>query len=229
MAACGRQERLGRLGRALVRCQAEIARLDGELQGGGGDGGAAAVARLARQVELRSGEDRGHGARVGACCRILSMRLGADEEQACRMALAGQLHDVGKLAVPAALLLKAGPLTACERRAVEEHAELGHRLLSATRHAVLRLAALIAYTHHERYDGSGYPRGLAGWAIPLEGRIAAVADVFDALTSTRPYRPALSTAQAVALLRREAGRGLDPGVVEALLASLDEVRSLRSA
>ncbi len=218
-----------RLEQTLSGCRAGIAWLDRELAQGSEGEAAAAVAGSARQVELRSGEDRGHGARVGACCLLLARRLGLDEELVAGISLAAQLHDVGKLGVPAAFLLKAGPLTAAERRLPQEHAEIGHRLLSPARHPILKLAARIAYTHHERYDGSGYPRGLAGPAIPWEGRIAAAADVFDALTSRRPYRPPLSTAQAVAVVRREAGRGLDPDVVEALLASLGELRSLSPA
>jgi response regulator RpfG family c-di-GMP phosphodiesterase len=187
------------------------------------------ISCLARAVQLRSGEDAAHASRVGAACLLIARRLGLGEERASRIALASQLHDVGKLALPDGLLRKPGPLSAAERQRVEEHPGLGFQILAPASSELLRLAALIALTHHERFDGSGYPRRLAGEAIPVEGRIAAVADVFDALTSQRPYRPALSQAQAAAYVRREAGRGFDSRVVAAFTACLEDICALRRA
>ena len=126
------------------------------------------------------------------------------------------LHDVGKIAIPDSILLKAGPLTAQERLAVEVHAAGGGELLD--------MAAVIAGSHHEKFDGTGYPSGLSGTDIPLEGRIAAVADVFDALTSDRVYRPAWSVDTTVAWMTCERGKHFDPEVLDAFLDSMDEVR-----
>jgi excisionase family DNA binding protein len=125
--------------------------------------------------------------------------------------------------VPDAILLKPGPLTADERREMECHAELGCRLLAGSAIEFLDLASEIAYTHHERYDGRGYPRGLAGAEIPLPGRIAALADAFDALSTDRPYRRALPFADALAVVRDERGRQFDPELTDAFLAATAEV------
>ncbi|MER3412296.1 MAG: hypothetical protein C4305_08385 [Thermoleophilia bacterium] len=213
--------------RALARLKAAIAPLEsalGDRKRGKVD--AATIASLAGTVQHRSGEDPGHGARVGAYCWLIALRLGIEAERAHEIGLASQLHDLGKLAVADSLLLKPGPLTPAERRAVERHAELGYRALASSPSPFSQLAALIALTHHERYDGSGYPRGLAQDEIPIEGRIAAVADVFDALVSPRPYRRALTVEDAAALVRQQAGTSFDPGVVVAFLASLEEVRPI---
>jgi putative two-component system response regulator len=110
---------------------------------------------------------------------------------------------------------------------MQTHAAIGHELLSGSDSEILRLAATIAWTHHERYDGGGYPRGLTGDEIPLEGKIAAVADVFDALTSTRPYREALSVDEALGIMRAERGRHFDPLVLDAFIALLDDVDAVR--
>jgi putative two-component system response regulator len=116
--------------------------------------------------------------------------------------------------MPDEILLKKGPLSAEERTVIETHASIGHGILAGAKSELLQLADTIAWTHHERFDGNGYPRGLVGQQIPLAGRIAAVADVFDALTSDRPYRAALSEAEALDTIRADGG--LDPAVVAAL-------------
>lgn len=142
---------------------------------------------------------------------------------------AAQLHDAGKIAIPDRILLKAGALTTKERAIMQTHCEVGHDLLRDSGNPVLDLAATIAWTHHERVDGSGYPRHLTGTDIPLEGRIAAVADVFDALTSNRPYRSAMSLDQAVAVLRDGRDRHFDPDVLDALFDHLGEVVAVSRA
>ena len=121
-------------------------------------------------------------------CEQIARRLGLDEERCRLLRDASPLHDIGKIAIPDEILLKRGAFTDQERRTMQRHAEIGHRLLSGSASEVLDLAATIALVHHERWDGNGYPYGLAGEAIPLEGRIASVADVFDALTTERVYR-----------------------------------------
>jgi putative two-component system response regulator len=139
---------------------------------------------------------------------------------------AAPLHDVGKLAIPDCILLKPGRLTPEEFDVMKTHAELGARLLSSGSSRVLQTAAVIAATHHERWDGAGYPKGLAGDAIPLVGRIVAVADVFDALTHDRPYKQAWPIERACAEIERSAGGQFDPRVVvafRALRTDLDAV------
>jgi putative two-component system response regulator len=144
------------------------------------------------------------------------------------LGLASVLHDVGKLAIPDSILLKPGPLTADERLAIETHADIGYDMLSGSCSSLLDMAAVIARTHHEKFDGSGYPRGLAGTDIPLEGRIAAVADAFDALTSDRVYRPAWTVQATIAWMRSEHDNHFDPVVLEAFISSIDEVQAVRS-
>jgi hypothetical protein len=133
---------------------------------------------------------------------------------------AAPLHDVGKVAIPDAILLKPDKLTAEERAIVETHAEEGHRLLRGSSSSILDLAATIALSHHEKWDGSGYPRGVAGEAIPIEGRIVAVADVFDALTSDRVYRKAFTVEEAVEIMLEQRGRHFDPVLLDAFMEVL---------
>jgi putative two-component system response regulator len=136
------------------------------------------------------------------------------------------MHDVGKIGVADAILLKRGPLDADQRAEMERHADIGYRILAGSGAELLDLAATIARTHHERFDGSGYPRGLEGEEIPLEGRIAAVADVFDALTSDRPYRPRFSRTEAVDMMRADRGSHFDPRVLDAFLGAEDEISAI---
>lgn len=177
------------------------------------------IRRLAAAAEARDHETGAHIERMSRSCAAIAGRLGLDAERAELIRLASSLHDLGKLAVPDRILLKPGPLTAAERAAVEAHAEAGHALLSRSGEELLELAATIALTHHERLDGSGYPHGLRGAEIPLEGRITAVADVYDALTHDRVYRAALAPANALAELVEGSGRSFDPAVVDALVAT----------
>jgi len=130
------------------------------------------------------------------------------------------LHDVGKIGVADEILLKRGPLSPAERIAMQRHAKIGHDILSGSERDLLELAATIAWTHHERVDGTGYPRGLAGSEIPLEGRIVAVVDVYDALTSDRPYRSALTHDNALALMCTGKGTQFDAIVLDAFMSAL---------
>jgi putative two-component system response regulator len=143
------------------------------------------------------------------------------------MLVASPMHDVGKVAVPDGVLLKPGPLTREERDIMESHAEVGRDILTGTASELLEFAAELAWTHHEWFDGSGYPRGLEGEDIPLGGRIAAVADVFDALTSDRPYRAAFSFETAVEMMRAERGTHFDPTVLDVCLDAIDEVSTIQ--
>jgi HD-GYP domain-containing protein (c-di-GMP phosphodiesterase class II) len=179
------------------------------------------VHRMARAVEARSEETGDHVARMSDLCAVLSLGLGFGAGRAELVRLAATLHDVGKIAVPDAILTKPGPLTADERAVMQDHVLLGYEMLGDSDDPVLALAASIALTHHERVDGSGYPRGLVGDQIPIEGRIAAVADVYDALTSVRVYRGALHPRAAFAVMQEGRGTQFDARVLDALAAHVE--------
>lgn len=180
------------------------------------------VTRLAAAVEARDHETAEHIERVGNYSALVAQRLGLPGEHCELVRRASTLHDIGKIGVADEILLKPGPLTQPERREMERHAEIGHDILAGSQLDLLDLAARIAWTHHERVDGLGYPRGLAGTEIPLEGRIVAVVDVYDALTADRPYRKALSHADALTLLAAGRETQFDPIVLDAFLGALDE-------
>ena len=171
--------------------------------------------RLSRAVEFHDGETGAHIERVGEHAASIARALGPADARVELLRVAAPLHDIGKIGVPAALLKKAGPLNDVERIVVQRHTDIGRELLTGSGSELLELAATIAWTHHERWDGSGYPRGLAGDAIPVAGRIVAVADVFDAITSDRPYRAALSVDEAIAIIVAQRGAAFDPDVVDA--------------
>ena len=174
------------------------------------------IRKLADAAEFRDAETGHHTERMSRMCELIARRLGLDEERCRLLRDASPLHDIGKIAIPDEILLKRGPFTDQERRTMQRHAEIGHRLLSGSSSEVLDLAATIALVHHERWDGNGYPYGLAGEAIPLEGRIASVADVFDALTTDRVYRRALPVEEALAMMREQRGGQFDPLVFDVL-------------
>jgi putative two-component system response regulator len=184
---------------------------------------AGTLSRLSRAVEYHDGATGAHLERVGMYAAAIAPELGFDEEHVELLRLAAPLHDMGKIAIPDAVLQKTGELTADERRLMEQHTEVGRDLLGGSGSELLELAATVAWTHHERWDGRGYPRRLAGTDIPLEGRIVAVADVFDALSSDRPYRAALSPEAALDVLRAGSGHAFDPEIVEVFERALLEV------
>jgi response regulator RpfG family c-di-GMP phosphodiesterase len=185
------------------------------------------VERLVRALSLRDSTTGDHVVRIGRLAAYLADRLGMAAPEVELLRLAAPMHDIGKIGTPDGVLLKPGPLSGEERREMERHAEIGHDILFESRSELLRMAARIALTHHERYDGSGYPHGLVGDAIPIEGRITAVADVFDALLSERVYQAAMPPDQAKALIEEGRGTQFDPDVVDALLADLDRSISVR--
>ncbi|CAB4914587.1 unannotated protein [freshwater metagenome] len=152
----------------------------------------------------------------------LAERLGVPEDQLAFLPLAAAMHDIGKIGISDSILEKPGPLTADERTVMERHTTIGHDILSGSGSELLELAAEIALTHHERWDGSGYPNGLSRDGIPLPGRIAAVADVFDALTADRVYRGAFSEDEALRMMREGRGSHFDPDVLDTLFELVDE-------
>ena len=187
--------------------------------------------RLAAAAEHRDDDTQQHTKRVGRTAALLAKQLGLSADTVEHLRYAAPLHDVGKIGIPDAVWLKPGTLTEHERKMLERHTEIGARILSGSRSPILRLAEQIARTHHERFDGTGYPQGLAGDAIPLAGRITAVADVFDVLAHPRPHKKAWPLEQAVQEVVDQAGRQFDPEVVAAFRrldarALLDPVEDL---
>lgn len=185
------------------------------------------IERLARAAEYRDDETAAHLHRMSHYCHLLAKRAGVDDYVAEMLRIASPMHDVGKIGIPDHILLKPGRLTSDEFTVMKQHAEIGYRILCDSDSELMKLAASVAHTHHEQWNGSGYPRGLHGESIPIEGRIAAIADVFDALTSTRPYKRAWSIDDAVAHMRAGRGQHFDPMLVDLFLDGLDEVLEIR--
>jgi putative two-component system response regulator len=176
------------------------------------------IQRLCAAVEARDTGTFAHVSGMSDHCHAIARELGLDAGRCELLRAASPLHDVGKVGVPDRILLKPGSLTGGERAEMMRHAEIGYRILAGSRAELLQLAATIAWTHHERIDGRGYPRGLAGAEIPLEGRIAAVADVYDALTRDRVYRPRFERERALEMLADGRGTQFDADAVDALTA-----------
>ena len=181
------------------------------------------LSRLSMAAELKDDETSGHVERMSRYCALLAEATGADSATAETLRLASRLHDIGKIGVSDVILLKDGILTPTERQKMEQHVPIGVRLLRSSHSHALQVAAVVAGSHHERFDGTGYPDGLVGEDIPLEGRIAAIADVFDALTHTRPYRRAFPLGHVLDMLRKESGKHFDPALLEAFLDSMNTV------
>nr|WP_103128723.1 HD domain-containing phosphohydrolase [Deinococcus aerius] len=173
------------------------------------------VTRLAVAAEYRDDLTGEHTWRVGHVSALIARELGLPEGDVALLRIAARLHDVGKIGIPDAILLKPGKFTPEEQERMKAHTLIGARILSGGHSRLLRMAEEIALSHHERWDGGGYPLGKAGHNIPVTGRIVSVADVFDALTSERPYKQAWTQGDALAELRRQAGTQFDPEVVEA--------------
>ncbi len=173
------------------------------------------LVRLARAAEYRDDQTGRHTWRVGYLARLIAIEMATDQRFVDLIGLAARLHDVGKIGVPDRVLLKAGPLDADEFAVMKAHTTIGARLLSGGQSPLTVLAETIALTHHEAWSGGGYPAGTSHDDIPLAGRIVAVADVFDALTHTRHYKDAWSTADAIAEIRQQRGHKFDPDAVDA--------------
>ena len=184
------------------------------------------VERLVRAIEHRDTDTGEHVWRVAQYAKLMAEELGCEPDWCRQLGLASTMHDIGKIAVPDSILLKQGPLTPEERVLISRHAERGYEILKESSSDLIRLAADIAVSHHERWDGGGYPNGLARTDIPLAGRIVAVADVFDALTSDRPYKKAWPVKTARQYLVENAGTQFDPACVDAFLASWPKVLSI---
>ena len=184
------------------------------------------VRRLMLAAEFRDDQAGDHLTRVAGCVIAIAEGLGLSESEANDIALASTMHDIGKIGVPDEILLKPGPLTEAEREQMKQHALRGYRMLHDSPSRLLQLASEIALTHHERWDGQGYPQGLKGEEIPLSGRIVAVADVFDALISARVYKAAWPAEQAREHLEKQAGTHFDPACVAAFLSRWEDIALL---
>lgn len=184
------------------------------------------LSRLAHAIEYRDAGTSANLERMAHIAGLIAEQLGMPEDDVRVLELAAPLHDMGKIAIPDAVLNKPGPLTDEETAMMRQHPRIGHQLLSGSNNRFIQASALVALRHHERFDGSGYPDGLKGEAIPLEARIVAVADVFDALISRRPYKEAWSTEAALGYLYAQRGRLFDPDCVDVLVRNrpqLDDI------
>jgi putative two-component system response regulator len=175
------------------------------------------LTRLAKVAEYRDDESNEHIWRVAKVSSLIAKAVGFTEERVELLLRAARLHDVGKIAIPDGILFKPSTLTPSEFEVVKSHTTIGAEILSGSRSELLQLAEVIALTHHERWDGTGYPRGLKAEAIPVEGRILAIADSFDALTHDQPHRRAFSVPEAVEEIQQQRGKQFDPDLVEVFL------------
>ncbi len=183
---------------------------------------------LAKAAEYRDPETGAHILRMAHYSKHIARVLGLSLEQQELLLESAPMHDIGKVGIADMILLKPGKLTEEEFSIMKQHAVIGAQILDTSSSPLLKVAAVIAHTHHEKFDGSGYPRGLAGEEIPLFGRIVAVADVFDALTSERPYKKAWSIEKATELIRDGAGKHFDPAGVEAFFTDFDNVLAIKN-
>ena len=186
-----------------------------------------AIFRLSRAAEFRDPETGAHILRMAHYSRLIAAGLGLDAAQQEVILEAAPMHDVGKLGTPDLILLKPGKLTQEEFAVMKQHATIGWEILRDSTSPILQVAAEIAYTHHEKFDGSGYPSGLAGEQIPLFGRIVAIADVFDALTSARPYKPAWEFDRAWNMIVENRGTHFDPRCADIFLSQREAVMAIR--
>ena len=184
------------------------------------------ISRLSNAAEFRDDETTNHVERVSRYSVLIARRLGLSSEERERIKHATPLHDIGKVGIPDDIILKPGALSEEEHRIMRTHSEIGGEIFSNSKSALLQACEQVARYHHERWDGSGYPEGLSGEAIPLFGRIVAVTDMFDAACSKRVYRPAHPFERVVEMVREGAGSRLDPRCVSAFLDSLEEVRKI---
>mgnify|MGYP003497599719 FL=1 len=181
------------------------------------------IQRLAIAAEYRDSSTAQHIQRMSHYCELLARRYGLSPERCDLIRTASPMHDIGKIGTPDHVLLKPGKFTPEEFKVITQHTEIGYRILAGSDSELLKVAALIAWTHHERFDGTGYPRGLKGETIPLEGRMAAMADNVDALTRQRVYKPAYDFDHAKELMLKERGKHFDPELLDIFFDSMEEI------
>ena len=179
--------------------------------------------------ETRSKETGNHVKRVAEYSKLLAIYYGLSHERAELLKMASPMHDIGKVGIPDAVLNKPGKLNDEEWKIMKTHSALGYTMLKNSKRTILKTAAIVAYTHHEKWDGSGYPKGMAGNEIHVFGRITAIADVFDALGSDRCYKKAWSDEKIFALIKEEKGKHFDPDLVDMFFDNLDSFLKIRDA
>jgi len=184
------------------------------------------IRRLSRAVEFRDTQTGLHIVRMSQYSQLLARAAGMESDQTDLLLNAAPMHDIGKIGIPEDILLKRGQLTPKEWSTMQCHTTIGARMIE-NHSKLLSTARMVALTHHERWDGSGYPFGLREAEIPFEGRIVAIADVFDALTSKRPYKEAWSMESALALIEREQGKHFDPTLARIFLELIPEIQEIR--
>ncbi len=185
------------------------------------------ILQLGRAAEFRDNETSAHTLRMAHFSRLLGKQAGMNDKQADIFLYAAMMHDVGKIGIPDEILLKPGKLTEEEFDTMKRHSEIGAKIIGNHDAEVLRMAREVALTHHEKWNGKGYPKGLKGEEIPLAGRLSALADVFDALTSPRPYKRAWSVEEAFALIEKETGEHFDPELARIFIALEPELRQIQ--
>ncbi|MBF0179894.1 MAG: response regulator [Magnetococcales bacterium] len=185
------------------------------------------IRRLGRAAEYKDNETGLHVIRMSHYSRLLALAVGLEAREVELIFQAAPMHDIGKIGIPDLILLKPGHLSDEEWQVMRRHPEIGAGIIGEHASPLLEKARLVALTHHEKWDGTGYPRGLVGENIPVEARIVAIADVFDALTTRRPYKEAWPVEKAVALLRENAGFHFDPGLVPVFLNILPRILEVR--
>ena len=181
------------------------------------------ITRLAIAAEFRDSATAQHIQRMSHYCELLARKSGLPSERCELIRTASPMHDIGKIGTPDQVLLKPGKFTQEEFDVIAQHAEIGYRILSGSDAELLKVAAVIAYTHHERFNGTGYPRGLKGDVIPIEGRIASIADAFDALTTQRVYKPAFEIGHAIDLMTKHRGEHFDPELLDVFVELTDDL------
>ncbi|MCQ8818664.1 two-component system response regulator [Pseudoalteromonas agarivorans] len=187
------------------------------------------VHRLGRAAEYKDTDTGEHIARMSQYSKLLALEFGMGEQQAELLRQAAPMHDVGKIGIPDAILLKPGRLTPDEFAHMKQHAAIGAQILANSSSPLLQLAHKLAIEHHEKWDGSGYPNGLKGEQISVEGRIVAIADVFDALTSKRPYKEAWGVEEALEHMQAQAGKHFDPHLINLFVNKLDAIIAIKNA
>ncbi len=185
------------------------------------------VIRLATAAEYRDENTGAHLHRISRYAEVIARNLGLPLQQVELIKLASPMHDIGKIGIPDHILLNKDKLANDQFNVMKNHAEIGHQILKDSHSPLLEMAEAIAWTHHERWDGSGYPRGISGENIPIEGRIVAVADVFDALTTSRPYKPAYTLIESIQLIEKGVGGHFHSKVFEAFLKGMDEIKEIK--
>ena len=186
------------------------------------------INRLALAAEYKDEDTGDHIVRIGRYCGLIAEKFGLPAEQVQTLQYASPMHDIGKIGIPDSILSKPGKLTEKEFDTIKEHTIIGAKILQGAESEILNFAEMIALSHHEKWNGNGYPQGLSGYKIPLIGRIVSLADVFDALTSRRPYKDPFPIEKACDIIKKDRGEHFDPDVVDIFQKNIDEILKIKT-